>query len=297
MDSRFGCDVRLDIAPKAVSTTSTPASHANRRDAPWIPAVSWVWKWIGRPISSFSAFTRRRAAKGRRSPAMSLIPRIWAPVALQLLGHVHVVLEAVAAPAWIVDVARVAKSGLRDPAGLPDHPDGRQDPRQPVEGVEDPEDVDPGAGGLPNERLHDVVGVVRVADGVGSAEKHLEEDVGDPAPEELQALPGVLVEEPHGHVERGAAPHLEGEEPGQVPRHRGSDRRSCRRSAGGSPGATGGRRGRSCRSGEAASGPGPRRRTSQGRAPSAGPATPWGPRRRGRGPERPACEADRGALP
>ena len=51
-----------------------------------MPLVSWVWKWIGRPTSSFSVLTRVKAAEGLRSPAMSLMPRMWAPAALSSLA-------------------------------------------------------------------------------------------------------------------------------------------------------------------------------------------------------------------
>jgi hypothetical protein len=65
-----------------------------------------------------------------------------------------------------------------------------------------------------DELAHDVVGVGRVADGVGGAQQHLEADVGDRLAQLAQALPGVLVEEAHGDVEGGAAPHLEAVEVG-----------------------------------------------------------------------------------
>ena len=65
-----------------------------------------------------------------------------------------------------------------------------------------------------DEAGHDVVGVVGVADGIGAAEEHLEADVGDAFAEFAQAFPWVLLEEAHGGVEGGAAPHLEGEEVG-----------------------------------------------------------------------------------
>ena len=68
-----------DIASIAASTASTPASTAASTVAPAMPDVSWVWRWIGRPISFFSAVISTRAAAGLSSPAMSLIARIWQP--------------------------------------------------------------------------------------------------------------------------------------------------------------------------------------------------------------------------
>ena len=91
-----------------------------------------------------------------------------------------------------------------------------QDAGQPVERVEDAEEVDAGRGRLLDEAADDVVGVVGVADGVRPAQEHLEQDVGDLLAQQRQALPGVLVQEAHGHVEGGAAPHLEREQARQV---------------------------------------------------------------------------------
>ena len=54
-------------------------------------------------------------------------------------------------------------------------------------------------------------GVVGVAYGVGPPQEHLEGDVGDLLPQQAQPLPGGLMEEAVGHVEGGAAPHLQGE--------------------------------------------------------------------------------------
>src|SRR5262249_11904172 len=54
-------------APRAVPKIPPPASAANSSDAICPPAVSWVWKWIGMPTASFSAFTSARAAYGRHS--------------------------------------------------------------------------------------------------------------------------------------------------------------------------------------------------------------------------------------
>ena len=87
----------------------------------------------------------------------------------------------------------------------------------PVERVEDAEQVDPGRGGLLDERLDDVVGIARVADGVRAPQEHLEEDVGDLLAELGQPFPRVFLEEPHGGVEGRAAPHLDREDAGAEP--------------------------------------------------------------------------------
>ena len=128
---------------------------------------------------------------------------------------------------------------------------------RPVEGVEDAEQVDAGLGRLLDERADDVVGIIRVADGVGGAQQHLEEDVGHALAQVGEAVPRRLLEEAHGRVERGAAPHLQREQARHAGRRSTGRSAACRRCACAWPAATGGRRGRSCRSRAAASAPAP----------------------------------------
>ena len=59
--------------------------------------------------------------------------------------------------------------------------------------------------------VDDVVGVVGVPDGVGATKEHLEGHIGHLGTELLETLPGALVEETHGNVEGGPAPHLQRE--------------------------------------------------------------------------------------
>ena len=56
-----------------------------------------------------------------------------------------------------------------------------------------------------------IVGVVGVADAVGAAQQHLQQQVGHPLAQQRQPLPGILGQEPHGDVEGGAAPAFERE--------------------------------------------------------------------------------------
>ena len=62
MELRLGWEVDPDIPEMAPSTTSTPASTARRTEAALSPEVSWVWKWMGMPISAFRARNRTSAA-------------------------------------------------------------------------------------------------------------------------------------------------------------------------------------------------------------------------------------------
>mmetsp|Transcript_5338 Transcript_5338/g.11226 ORF Transcript_5338/g.11226 Transcript_5338/m.11226 type:complete len:544 (-) Transcript_5338:414-2045(-) len=73
--------------------------------------------------------------------------------------------------------------------------------------------------------MHDVVRVARVAHGVGAAQQHLERHVWNELAQRLESLPRALAQEPHGHVERRAAPHFERVRAAQNARRGGRNRR------------------------------------------------------------------------
>ncbi len=130
----------------------------------------------------------------------------------ELTGQVDVVLQVVLGSLRIEDVARVADRRFADGVGLEHGVHRDAHVGHPVEGVEHAEHVDARIGRFLHERLHHVVGIVRVADRVRSAEQHLEQDVGNPLAKQDQSFPGTLLEEPHRRVERRAAPHLQREQ-------------------------------------------------------------------------------------
>ena len=136
---------------------------------------------------------------------------------LEFLGELHVVVERILRALRVEHVARVADRRLADRTALHDRVDRHLHVRHPVERVEHAKHVDAGVGRLLHERLHDVVGIVRVADGVAGSQEHLEEHVRNPLAQQQQPVPGALLEKPHGGVERGPAPHLERKEAGCEP--------------------------------------------------------------------------------
>ena len=205
-----GCEVVPAIAAQAASTASTPASIAATSVASWPPGVSWVCRWTGRSKRSRSAVTRVRAAGARSSPAMSLIASTWAPASTICSARREVVVERVELLAGRGQVAGVAERDLGDRgAGGADRVDRRAHLRDVVEGVEDPEHVDAGLGGLVHERLGDLGRVRRVADRVAPAQQHLEADVGDRLAQRGEPLPRVLGEEAQRDVVRRPAPALD----------------------------------------------------------------------------------------
>ncbi len=193
--------------------------------ASWPPAVSWVCRWTGR--SKLLPQGRHEAGSGRRAQqAGHVLDRQDVRAGVDdLLRQLQVVVQRVERLVRVQHVGGVAERHLRDGgAGLADGTDGRGHLVDVVEGVEDPEDVDAGGGGLVDEGHGDLLRVRGVADGVAAAEQHLQADVRQRFAQRCQPVPGVLAEEPQGDVVGGTAPGLDGEQLGQEAGHRRSGR-------------------------------------------------------------------------
>ena len=109
---------------------------------------------------------------------MSLMASTWAPAAFSSLRQLDVVVEVYLRLVRVAQVAGVADRRLAQLAGLEHRLDGDAHVRDPVERVEDAEQVD----AAPRRRCatkkpHDVVRIVGVADGVGRAQQHLQQQV------------------------------------------------------------------------------------------------------------------------
>ena len=135
---------------------------------------------------------------------------VGAPL-LQLLGKIHVVFQGVLVSGLVQNVAGVAHGGLQQLVLAEDFLHGHLHARHPVQGVEHAEHVDAPLGGLLHEGADKVIGIVGVAHQIGAPQQHLEGNVGDLFPQQPQTLPGGLMQEAVGHIERGTAPHLQRE--------------------------------------------------------------------------------------
>ncbi len=125
---------------------------------------------------------------------------------LQLVRQTDVIFEVVFGAVGIEDVAGVADGAFAELARLAHRLHGDAHVLHPVEAIEDAEEIDAGMGGLAHEEPDDVVGVIGVADRVGAAQQHLQQDVRRLLADVDQPLPRVLGKEAHGDVEGGAAP-------------------------------------------------------------------------------------------
>ena len=84
---------------------------------------------------------------------MSLMPRIWQPARLQLLGEVDVVVERIFRAVGVEDVAGVADRAFGELAGFDHRVDGDAHVLDPVQAVEDAEQIDAACGGLATKKL------------------------------------------------------------------------------------------------------------------------------------------------
>ena len=131
---------------------------------------------------------------------------------LQLPGQTHVIIEGILGPLRIEYVAGVTDGGLANSRGVPHGLHRHLEVGRVIERIEDAEDVNAAGRRVAHESRHDVVRVIGVTDGIGAAEEHLKADVGNPFPQQAQTVPRVLMQEPHGGVEGGPAPHFQAEQ-------------------------------------------------------------------------------------
>ena len=243
-----GWEVVPAIGADATSTASTPASTAASRVASWPPAVSWVCRCTGRSNRSRSADDQLGRRRRPQQPGHVLDRQDVRAGLDDLLGQPQVVVEGVERLVRVVQVGGVAQRHLRDRgAGLADRLDRRPHLLDVVQGVEDPEDVDADLGRLGHEGGGHLGRVRRVADGVATAQQHLQAQPRHVVTQRGQPLPRVLLQEAERDVVRGPAPALDGEQLGVR-----SGPRTARPAAGpwSAPGwraGTGARRGRWCR--------------------------------------------------
>ena len=134
------------------------------------------------------------------------------PGRFDLLCQIHVVGQVVALPTLVQNVSGVTKADLGNLSLLPHRVDRHLHVRQPVQGVENAEDVDSRIRSFFHEQPHGVVGIRRIADEALTPQKHLEEDVWNALTQLRQPLPRIFLQETIRGVEGRSAPDLHGKE-------------------------------------------------------------------------------------
>ena len=129
--------------------------------------------------------------------------------ALQLFGDLDVIGKRKLLALGVEDVARITNRRFANLPGPLDRLHGNFHIGQPVERIENAEDVDALLRRFFHKATHGVVRIRRVTDGIRRAQQHLEADIRNGFPQPPQSLPRVLVQEAHRDVERRTTPHLE----------------------------------------------------------------------------------------
>mmetsp|Transcript_6121 Transcript_6121/g.15524 ORF Transcript_6121/g.15524 Transcript_6121/m.15524 type:complete len:645 (-) Transcript_6121:547-2481(-) len=124
-------------------------------------------------------------------------------------GQLDVVLERVVGASGIGHVASVGDRSLDHCAAGAGGLETGQQRVQVVERVEDAEHIHATRDRLLAELRREVVRIGTVAECVVAAQQHLEGHVGHQRTQLLQAFPRAFVQETHGHVEGGSAPHFQ----------------------------------------------------------------------------------------
>ena len=128
---------------------------------------------------------------------------------LQLFSQINVVLQRVLVAFGIENVSGVTHGCFAYRIGtLAYGLHGHLHALGPVQGVEDPENIDTALCRLDRELLNHVVRIVGVAHRVGTAQQHLKEDIGYLFTQTLETLPWILSQKAHGHVVGRPTPHF-----------------------------------------------------------------------------------------
>ncbi len=112
---------------------------------------------------------------------------------LEFLGQPHIIAQRIFRPVRVVDVAGITEGRLAETARLEHRIHGDPHVLDPIERIEDAEDIDPGLGGAVDEFLDHVVRIVGIADPVRGPDQHLGQQVRHGAPQVAQPLPGAFL--------------------------------------------------------------------------------------------------------
>ena len=204
------------IGPRAPSMASTPASMAARYVASWPPAVSWVCRWTGKSKLSLQS-TDEDAGGGRpQQPGHVLYAQYVHSRLDELFGFAQVIIERVEPLGRAGQVARVADRPLGHLAGLEDRAMAGQHLVDVVQGIENPEYIDPGPGRLLDEGERHLVGVGVYPTVLRPLISICKQMLGTASLQCGEAFPGILFQKAQGHVEGRPAQASSDNSPGSM---------------------------------------------------------------------------------
>ena len=92
---------------------------------------------------------------------------------LQLLREIDVVLQAILGTSWVENITRIANCAFRQFSGLAYGINSNAHVFDPIQAIEDAEDVHAGFRRLLHKMPHHVVGIIGVPHSVCAAQQHL----------------------------------------------------------------------------------------------------------------------------
>ncbi len=147
----------------AQSTMSTPASRGKEIGGDLVVGGVVGVQMDGDADLLFQRRDELLCAVWLQKADISLTQRVVGAALFQFLREIHIVLKRVFVALWVEDVAGVAHGGFQQPAGAQDRVHRRLHARNPVQGVEHAENVDPAFRGLLNKGADEIVRVAGVA--------------------------------------------------------------------------------------------------------------------------------------
>ena len=135
---------------------------------------------------------------------------------LQFFCHLDIVVEVIFRTGRVENIAGIAKSYFGNLACFTNGLYRFIHVIETVQAVEDTEDVDTVFRREFDEVLDDVIGVARIAYGVGTTDQHLKQDIRCLLTHLAQPFPRIFVEETIGYVKGSTAPAFIGEEARQL---------------------------------------------------------------------------------
>ena len=128
---------------------------------------------------------------------------------LQFFRQANIIFQVVLGPRRVQNVAGIADRRFAELSLGNDCVHGDAHVLDPVQAVENAEKVDAASSRLADEMLHHIVGIVGVADAVGAAQQHLQQQIWRSFAHFAQPFPRILGQEAHGDIEGRAAPALQ----------------------------------------------------------------------------------------
>ena len=128
----------------------------------------------------------------------------------EFFGFLDIIIQCVFLLVWIRNIACIAECTFDNLACFQCFFDWHLHILNPVQGVENSENIDAGFGGNINKVLNYIIRIIAVTNGVGCTQQHLEHSVRHSLTENFETLPWRFLQETISGIECGTAPAFNG---------------------------------------------------------------------------------------